>query len=466
MSWLGRTLIAIGMLVLAGALVTVSSYLWDDQSNPTTKAAVAATSPAITTNDVQIDGWIDDRAVTPGEPIKFWIVVQNPPLAREISNVEIVALRRPNFEIPAKQLPCWKTIPGAAEMPAETVPVCRNTSELSSLRLPEARVGPAGSVTIEGQLVAGQRRGKFGLTAVVGWVDSSGAHRRKPITVAPVVVESSLRNRLVYVTGILQSLLKDFALPVALLWLGFRIKAIETAREEARKQTDDRVARVQQTWTLMLPKVHENAEKYYIPLMSYAGSAGKYYESEPDYAFFFYASFLSQMKRMNDAIGGFYLKDEEGEEVVSLIWEALLDEADSPRWFGRIERERLQLAVDPSLTYTEFRNTLRNAAVAAARTRFVDKANHFERQLPLFRMFSHALWFETNVCYAFWYDDPPKFPTKDFKEALQQFKTACVSPDQHSTLIEVLERYTTSVQKRGKDPDAAGVKIDGRSRKA
>ncbi len=461
---LGTTLIVIGALVLLATLFTALSFVWDDDSNTVTKAAVAATSPAITTNDVQIDGWIDDRRVTPGDPITFWIVVQNPPLGKEIRNVEIVALRRPNFEIPASERRCWRTVTSAAGIPAETVPICRNTAIPVAPWLPQPSVVPAGSVTVEGHLIAGPRGGKFGVTAVVGWVDASGAHRRKPISVAPVIVESQWRNRVVSAARILQSILsilKDFALPVVLLWLGYRIKKIETAREETlkkietarestRKKTDDHVARVQQTWTLMLPKLHQNAEKYYIPLISYAGSVRKHHTSNPEYSFFFYNMFLAQMKRMVDEISGFYLKDMIGEDVVSLIWEALLDEADSPQWFGRVQRENLQLVVTPTHTYFEFQKTaLLDAAVASAHVKFVAQSKEFAKQLPLFELFSTALWFETNICYVVWYDKPPEFPRDAFKAATDKFEAA-FGPltEKHSSLVKLLRQYGESVEAR------------------
>jgi len=448
---LGKTLIVIGALVLVATLFTAGSLAWDDDSNTAPKAAVAATSPAITTNDVQIDGWIDDRRVTPGDPITFWIVVQNPPLAKEIRNVEIVALRRPNFEIPAQQLHCWETVTSPAEIPAEMVPICRNTSIPAPPWLPQPSVGPAGSVTVEGHLIAGPRTGKFGVTAVVGWLDASGAQRRKPISVAPVIVESRWLNRAVSAARIAQSILKDFALPLVLLWLGYRIKKIETDREVTRKETDDHVARVQQTWTLMLPKVHENAEKYYIPLMSYAGSVGKYHAAQPDYSFFFYSLFLAQMKQMNFKIGGFYLKDIIGEEVVSRIWETLLDEADSAKWFGRVQRENLQLAVTPPLTYAEFqKEALQDPATASPHVKFLAQSNEFSKQLPLFKLFSTALWFETNICYVVWYDKPPEFSRDDFKAATDQFAAefGLALTSKHISLIELLRQYAESAAAR------------------
>ena len=57
-------LIAIGVLVLAAGLVTAWNYGLYDEPNPATKVAVSASAPAASTNDVRIDGWIDDRRLT------------------------------------------------------------------------------------------------------------------------------------------------------------------------------------------------------------------------------------------------------------------------------------------------------------------------------------------------------------------------------------------------------------------
>ena len=197
----------------------------------------------------------------------------------------------------------------------------------------------------------------------------------------------------------------------------------------------------------MLPKLHENAEKYYLPLMSTADAVTKHYPDKPEYAFFFYCSFLSMMKRVFNEIGGFYLKDQTGEDLVAQIWGTLLDEAD--RWFGRIERESLQRAVEPTHTYLEFGTVLRDAAVASAQRKFLLGAKEFAMQLPLFELFSAALWFETNVCYVVWYDKPPTFPKETFEGAIKRFEAAVgLGAKQHSSLITQLRHYGKDAQER------------------
>ena len=442
---LGVILLAIGVFVGGGALW---SYYSSDESSSSLKSSLSASSPAATKNDVQIDGWIDDRRISPGDTIKFWVVVQNPLGAAPISNVGIAAVRTPNFSVPPAERSCWKNIPGANSS-VEFVPDCRDTSNPKAQRLPVPMIAGGGSVTVEGHLVAGERRGKFGVSVIVGWIDPAGASRRKPLSIAPVVVESSLYNRALNAAKVLQTILKDFALPLAILWFGLWIKGIESEREDSRKKSADRVARVQQTWTLMLPKLHSNTEKYYITLMSLAGSVDKYCDKNPDYAFFFYASFFAKMKRMFDDITGFYLKDLVGEDIVSFLWEAIMDEADKPEWFGREVREQLQITADPTWTYFEFRELLRRRVFREARDKFVAGLPNLELQRILFRLFRKALRFETNICYVYWYGAPPEFPA-DFEKDVKALETAlgAAPGEKRKTLLAMLSSYPENAAKR------------------
>ena len=151
---------------------------------------------------------------------------------------------------------------------------------------------------------------------------------------------------------------------------------------------------------------------------------------------------------MYDEISGFYLKDVMGEDVVSLIWEALLDDADSAQWFGRVQREELQLAVTPTLTFFEFRNAVhRNAGLLSAQEKFLAQATEFAKQLPLFELFSTALWFETNICYVVWYDKPPDFPSDVFKAAIDKFEVA-FGPEKYSSLLKLLKEYGETAEAR------------------
>ena len=108
----------------------------------------------------------------------------------------------------------------------------------------------------------------------------------------------------------LQGIIKDIALPFALAVIAWFFTKIENDRETARKEleegrqrhekaieqqrdalqqkTENRRVRLHQTWTLMLPKVHEYAERYYLPASVDASAVSKYYQGpnqDPDLCF-------------------------------------------------------------------------------------------------------------------------------------------------------------------------------------
>jgi hypothetical protein len=339
-------------------------------------------------------------------------------------------MRLPNFQ-PVHQE--WsKGIDG------QPVPVV--TTNPKGTRLPQD-LAPGQAVTVEGHLTVGEHRGKFGISTVVGWTDAAKADRRKGITLSPIVVGDTESERVLHFLRGCVNFLKDFALPLALLFLGVRIKRAE-----------EHNALLQQTWNLMLPKVHENVEKYYIPLMSHAASVLRYVKkNDLGYAFFFYAKFLAMMRQMFDAIGGFYLKSREGEDVVSLLWESIMLEADSAVWYGRVWRERLQLDVDQHGTYYEFQ--LRqpyHIAQASARFQTAAAQAAFKLQIPLFDLFQNALNFEANWTYNAWYGTPSKFPKQEFTSLTDTLERLLPTPmpAEYQRLLRVLRGYIKSAAGR------------------
>lgn len=425
-----RKQVGIAVIILASLLIvyTAGRSLWNltrnDESSAGVKTALGATNAALNSNDVRIDAWVDDRRVAPLQikpPITFWITVHNPATeaTKDITNVRVLMMRLPNFQ-PAGG--AWKPGSDGLPVPAQTAPLLK----------------PGQAMTVERQLTVLERRGKFGISAVIGWTDAAGAERRKGITLSPIVVGDTEQERLLrFLRGVV-NFLKDFALPLALLFLGVRIKRVE-----------EHNALLQQTWNLMLPKMHENAEKYYIPLMSHADSILRYVKKgDLAYAFFFYAKFLAVMKRMVYKIGGFYLKSQAGEDVVSRLWERMLHEADSAVWYGRLKRERLQLDTDPGKTYYEFQQR-QPLHVAQASALFVSAAGQkeFKRQLPLFQLFSMALYFEANWTYIAWYGAPPEFPKQAFDKAIGDLAVAN-PPSEYQELLAVLRDYSKKAGRR------------------
>jgi hypothetical protein len=439
-----KALVAIAILLLV-ALWTF--HVFEDDSRAGAKSALTATTPARGSNDIRIDGWVDDSRVQHGDQVAFWINVQNTS-GQPIQNVSVISFRMPGFEIPANAA-CWDKV--------RRVPCFARPKLL------------AGDVaTLEGQLRAGSTSGKYALSAVIVWTDSANVRRRKPISIGPITIENAAQRYVFLSLKAAQTFVKDLALPLALAWLAFYLKKIEDGREEARKNiaearaaqeealedsrndarrlAAERAAQLQQTWNLMLPKAHDNAVNYYMPVAADAQNAEGYHGKEARFAVFFYLRFLSQMKAMTDAISGFYFKNRDGEEVASQLWEALKVSADSV--LSRPRREWVQDTVLPKMTFRTFDERLAGRKMISETEQIID-ANHewFAKQMPLLRLFRLILQYEMNCAYEFWYEKAEDFPTTAYREALSKVKSngspSGFDETEFLSLIQELNRYGT-----------------------
>jgi hypothetical protein len=446
----------IGIGLALGAAISLIVLYLGDQSASAVKTALAISIKATNTDDVAIDGWVDDQRVRPGQTVTFWIAVHyppaTPPLATpppakplRISDVRILAMRYPNFGIPPAEKGCW----------TNAVLQC---GEPSGPKLPDpARILPqGGTLTFEGHLVAGPDLGRFGIAAVVGWKDAAGVEHRKPISIAPITVARDWFQPTLRILKAAQSLI----IPLVTFFFGVWFSSYNAKRDLGLKKAQENAARLQQTWNLMLPKLHANAEKYYMRLSSHATRIVQYTEEgKPDYAFFFYLKFFAQMKRLIDDIGGFYLKSMEGEAILSDTWSLIMDEADSPTWFGRSDRERLQLAMPEKYTFSEFAPSLKYGLVARAYSRFLADQSAFARQMILFKLFADIFDFEMNVGYLYWYGKGPELDQDAFKRQVDGLEEMKLGP-KYEKLIVSLRSYLEEAVVRASEMQEQTAALD------
>lgn len=447
-----------GMTLLAVAVaMSVLAVIWlhrasQEEGASVARTAVSASSPA-STEDIRVSAWVDDSRVRGGTTIRFWIAIQNT-TAKRISGVSVLAFRRPNFALLADEgQRCWAVPAAQGSTQSDAVPVC--VGEGPS-RLPVAL--PAGAVvTVEGHLTARDEPGQFSIAAVVGWKDAAGVQRRTPISVGPVMVEDDFKKTAATVSLAAQNFLKDLGLPLVFLWLAYWVKQLEEARQEKkkkedeeteakRKQADERTAVIRQTWTQMLPKVHENAEKYYMPLMGYAAHASRTGNpGQRDSGLFRYLRFLGRMHEMSDVIGGFYLKTRAGENVVSAIWDAIRVRADER--FTQPVRQELQVAIRTVGTFDRFDALPADSLIARERREF--RVETFAVDAVLLRLFHLILTFETNLSYEFWYQEEEVFPAEEIETAMsdlegRSFEAGVKYEDLRRSLVE----YVAGVKSR------------------
>lgn len=244
--------------------------------------------------------------------------------------------------------------PGGSQptaLPAELHPGDAVT-RLGSIEMPGASVAP--SVFVEWTSDAGSRKRAF-----IRW---------------PLVGSASPLPRLL---SLLRETLKDFALPLILAWLGYLFQKDqkdrdlrETADREARKAADesaraerdrreadaraereklaglererrDRLERelaergeaIRSTLLLMLPKVHENAEKWVMPL-SWQIRRLRNTASQPREAVELEVYLLQLLqtrrsnRRLHEAIGGIFFKSQYGERLFTRAWDCFFDLAE------------------------------------------------------------------------------------------------------------------------------------------
>lgn len=436
---MARVLFGVFVALLLGGLMLIwYQRAKQDDAVAGARTAISTSTPAVGENDIRVDGWIDDSRVAKETPIAFYISVQNASKDKPIRDIAILRFQKPNFSVPAKESDCWK----------DDVLTCAN-AEKPATKLPSGELKPLTAMTIEGHLVAGKDAGSYALSAVVSWKDATGGDRRTPISLGPVTVEDESRKSFATKIKAAHSFFKDLGLALVLFWLGYRVKKIEEEREEKRKRVEERTTRVRQTWTQMLPKIHENAEKYYMRLASDASQAANYYEGpekDPNICFFFYLHFLGRAKVMTDNIGGYYLKAREGEDCVSEIWDVLRSSADAR--FTRAKREFAQQQVVKVGTYHEFvMDVLPELQLLKLDFMHDVSTGAFALDAALLEMYALVLGFEMNCSYAFWYGNAEQFPQKSFDETLAKLKRLGISA-KYPKLANELARYEKNVPAR------------------
>ncbi|HEV7486163.1 MAG TPA: hypothetical protein VGQ65_10810 [Thermoanaerobaculia bacterium] len=412
------------MVVIASAAAGLA--LWfarvsQDAAPSDPAGSIVATNRPLPADDLRIEAWIDQNRLNIGERATLSLTIENPSTNKQaISNLTI-AVSKPAFEVPRDsrgQPVCW-----TGDSPACVLgPGAARTPLPKNLAPGESLVAVAGVVAHD--------PGRQSLTITVSWTDTKGSWRRGSVILKPIECESAVRRRVLLLVRGAQSFLKDLALPFVLAGLGYFLKKFDDDRKDAREDAEKEQARVAQTWNLMLPKSHANSEQFYLPIASAVdGLIGSFEKWQLkgeafDKLFYFFCLWLRQLRAMQTAIGGFYLKNRESENFLADAWDSLIEWVDRESVFSRDLRDRVLLLIEPSSTFATFNDLGGTESIEKARKRMKKILSapilaELEQRIRLLRLFVAVLGFEMNRPYEVWYGEQEAFPAEKCVQAIE-----------------------------------------------
>lgn len=372
-------------------------------------------------------GFVESKRISSGDPFPIWITFVNR------SNGEIRNLRFVDFRIAglkrAEQDPCWKQIQPTD--PERRFPSCLLDSKdpATPSDLP-AQLPPGQAITVTANLQRGSRSGEFMVTGVYTWLGTDNRVHRALVPIGPVEVTKNWENwraRMnedfpLILKDIVFPALKDLGWPLAAFFLGLFIRFGEERR-----------AAIQQAWHQMLPEIHKDTKKYYLPIQSAASglirSLAK--PQDPDQSFYFFAILFRRMRVTLIENGGFYLKDRLGEDIAMGSWDRIFREfVGSFHSEGVMKKELLIDTIGEKETFSEYKKKLSTAssyafpfpsraALIGVKDEFhtwITTADFQELVLPLLQIFVSTIEYEINRPYSSWYTELPLFENSKFKK--------------------------------------------------
>jgi hypothetical protein len=443
--WIGVAAVALILILWVNARTA-----WYEQS---AKASEALTPPKILgpEKDVVALAWLDQGSLKEGGRGRLWVLFENRSDA-DVRGLRFLTLQTPGFR---KVGFCW-VAGGPACIPAE---------QDHHLRKGLPRVLKKGqTVSVYAFLEEAGIGGKpLAASGVFTWRDLQG--ERENAFMVPAVPVVSRFEWLWFGLGKSVLFLKDLLVPAALAYLGWYLQHRDRQRDaqaeeekldrekQERKQERQRAerekeqARVRETWNLMLPRSHTNAEQHYMPVAAAITALLRTArtirqdsaEEEWQRLLWEQLRFLCLMRRLAHSIGGFYFRSREGEDLASECWDKFLRQT---RDHLRLESlERAVAALDPHENFAAFKDKLVGCTVEASSQevakalaqldtnlrRWAGLERGFQRNLPLVELLGVILSYEMNRPYEIWYGAPARFEREAFWIALERLEPELVA---------------------------------------
>lgn len=351
-------------------------------------------------DDLAAYGWSENKRLG-DEAARFWITVENR------GDGEVSELRFVDFHFAGLEAAepsnvrdsCWSK----AEHP---VPIClRHRRPLNQGVVEKLDIGEM--VTFEASLRAGSASvGQHDPVAILEW-RSGGQRKQVGVPIGPLWVENpaSVWMRTLF------SVLEDTLLPAVLLFLGWLFQRRSAQLEQEREEAAKRQAALQEAWTLMLPRSHEYAAKYYMPLqqslMIFLTASEKWNErgrpidSSEARAFLYYLMlFFKRMSIIGQEAGGFFFKNQLGEKLAGKCWDYACEGV-----YARLDERKVRMVIatmEPKETLETFRK--KAAVFTDLRGQVQELLNQgIDWQVSILTILYEVLGLEANRPYQPWY---------------------------------------------------------------
>lgn len=424
--WTDTDLVRVGA-VLGGLLVItlVAAKLFTDLSGRGDEGDLdgGTAQSSIRSGELEVTGWANERRVHRDDTITFWLSAVNRGTA-EVASLRLAALDAPGFETFGD---CWW--PAGCQLPACT-PQC-GLEASPGVRDPAAPVvlQPGEGIDYRAELRAVAVEGGESLSAVFEWTADS--NRERVVLFIGPFRRARETDTLHELAGSFYEFFKDLGLPIALGLLAYLFQRLQAVR-----------ARRDQTYDSMLPRAHENAVRYLIPMTVMAGmidravgaaeraeAAGKTADRELAWrrAFYYLLLLLKNNATLLERGGGYFLTSLEGENVGTSCWNALFRRVVQRLDYAALYKILDGFELEDSMTRFEDRFCIRNRSTLGSSLPspppvftpvFTQARKAFREWLGedgfhdeirrLLRLYSHVILFEVNRLYHLWYAEPDR----------------------------------------------------------
>jgi hypothetical protein len=372
-----------GFAILLVALMLINIWGTWRRTETVESAIDVIALPAKGENDLRIQAHLDRNRLGLRRPTGCWFIVQNN------GNVPFLNVSMTNWSAPGFRPPTF---------------VSSVIKDLAPHQSATFRPQPS-LVTIDSPI-------HFMTTAEFSW-SVGDEMRHKIVSLGPVSVEGDAEPRLYTVTRAALGYLKDLALPLVLVLFGELYR--KRSQAEAEQQHERELDRA--SWNLMLPKIHENNERYNLPFGNAAAlAAAKFPTADPadpesfDETTLNVLLFRKHARTLYERIGGYYFRTREAEELVTKAEWAFV-EALKKHVPAVVISEAMSKTGRFALLHVFKQTTLSEPTVHAVRQALITwKSTDPEGASAAFtalKILATVLFYDINLIYRFWYEEPP-----------------------------------------------------------